>query len=78
MTRNRLLLNLLDAKDACLHLLMDRRSKGRYALHFAISECYDSLSGEGYCPHCLFMADLSVSLDRNGNCPAQHLHQGVR
>lgn len=43
MTTTRRLLNVLDAKDAALRLLMERRSKGRFELHLAISDLYDGL-----------------------------------
>lgn len=31
-------MNLLDAKDACVRLLMERRTKGRFVLYTAISD----------------------------------------
>ena len=42
LSPSRKLLNLLDAKDACLRLLMQQRTKGRFDLHLAVTELYEA------------------------------------
>ncbi len=52
MTRRhrRMTMRALDAKDACLRLLSERRTRGRLELHLAVEHLYEWLAG--YCDNC--------------------------